>query len=394
MRILLYCDEDLGVAAGGSRQIWEIAKALAGRGHDTRIVAPEPSRVPGECEAGLARLQPVSVVRGGGLRPWSFLLRSVGVLRRTMSKWRPDVFLWFDSPGQLAPLWALRGQPSRVIYFVNGLPEEEVQGVWRWGPLRRCLSFGLAWAARRADVVVSVCPELLGTLQARRRIALRQSAVIRNGVDPARFRPQSHGDARKRLGLQGSGPYIGFVGGFFPWHGLDLLVEAIPLVAQTYPHVEFLLVGDGQTREATEALVRERKVAAHVRFVGRAEYDLVPTWIAACDVCVVLHKPLRSYPGDSMKLWEYLACGRPVVTTAGAGYGETIEALGAGVAAEPDNPTHLAEQLVHVLGDAELRANMGARGRAAVLQEHTWDARAAQLEAVCHRVAPVGVQAA
>jgi glycosyltransferase involved in cell wall biosynthesis len=175
---------------------------------------------------------------------------------------------------------------------------------------------------------------------------------------------------------------------------LDLLVDSIPLVAQTYPHVEFLLVGDGQTREATEALVRERKVAAHVRFVGRAEYDLVPTWIAACDVCVVLHKALRSYPGDSMKLWEYLACGRPVVTTAGAGYGETIEALGAGVAAEPDNPIHLAEQLVRLLDDAELRANMGVRGRAAVLQQHTWDARAAELEAVCHRVAPVGGQAA
>jgi glycosyltransferase involved in cell wall biosynthesis len=107
--------------------------------------------------------------------------------------------------------------------------------------------------------------------------------------------------------------------------------------------------------------------------------------IAAADVCVVLHKQTRSYPGDSMKLWEYLACGRPVVATAGPGYGDTIEGMGCGLATKPDDPGDLARQLLYLLVDQELRNAMGERGRKAVLRSHTWAARAEQLEQVCHR---------
>jgi glycosyltransferase involved in cell wall biosynthesis len=86
-----------------------------------------------------------------------------------------------------------------------------------------------------------------------------------------------------------------------------------------------------------------------------------------------------------MKLWEYLACGRPVVATAGPGYGDTVEAMGTGLAAKPDDPQDLARQMLRLLVDRDLRRQMGERGRAAVLESHTWAARAAELETVCRR---------
>jgi glycosyltransferase involved in cell wall biosynthesis len=382
MRLLAYCDEDLSVAAGGARQVLDLAAALTQRGHEVTIVAPQPI-APVAARADRLRIEPVPVVRGGAVRPLSFLLGSMNVLGGVMRTWHPDVFLWFDSPGQLAPLWVLRHQACPMVYFVNGLPEEEVQGLWRRAPIRQALSYGLRRATARAQAVVSVCPEVFEHF---RPVDRERCTVIRNGVDPVRFSPQSHEEARARLSIRGTGPSIGFVGGFFPWHGLETLIHAIPMVAESYPGLQLFLVGEGRTKRALEDFVQRRGLGAHVRFVGRVEFDAVPTWVASFDICVVLHKQTRSYPGDSMKLWEYLACGRPVVTTAGPGYGDTVEAMGAGLSAKADDAEDLARQLCRLLADRALRAAMGERGRTAVLQSHTWAARAAQLESVCRRV--------
>lgn len=390
MRILTYCDEDIGVAAGGSRQVLELAKALARRGHEVILVAPQPE-AEGVARPALTEVEAVfvPVVRcGGGLRPFSFLWGSMRILKTLLRTRRPDLLLWFDSPGQIAPLCVLRHSPCPVVYFVNGLPLDEVGGLWRRPPLRGILSYGLRLACRNATALVSVCPEVLIGLGKLEPINTNRCSVVRNGVDPDHFFPQPQEKTRAELGLTAPGPYIVFVGGFFSWHGLDTLVDALAVVVKSFPAVQCLLVGDGHTKRSLEEQVRRLQLSAHVRFVGRVDFDMVPTWIAASDVCVVLHRQTRSYPGDSMKLWEYLACGRPVVATAGPGYGETVEELGCGLSAKEDDPLDLARQLLCLLVDERLRRSMGERGRMAVVGSHTWAARAVQLEQVCrHAIA-------
>jgi len=385
MRILVFCDEDLSVAAGGARQVLEFAQALSRCPHTIRIVAPQPAQgrqlAP---EFASLSFRPVSVWRVAGLRPFSFLIGSWHVLRQELAAWRPDVLLWFDSPGQMAPLLALSDPACATVLFVNGLPEEEVQGVWRLPFVRWVLRAALKHAACRVQAVVSICREIVAQMEDALGIPPERCHVIRNGVDEERFHPQPHDAARTALGLPVEGLYIGFVGGFFPWHGLETLIEAVPFVHAKVPSATFLLVGEGQTKPALEQLVQQRGLTETVRFVGRADWAQVPTWIAACDVCVVLHRQIRSYPGDSMKLWEYLSCGRPVVTTIGPGYGETVEAIGCGLAAKPDHAQDVARQLIRLLEDSEERMKMGERGRMAVIQAHTWDVRAKELELVCH----------
>lgn len=384
MRILVFCDEDLSIAAGGARQVLEFAKALSFRSHTIRIVAPQPAQGHQLTqEFASLSFRPVSVWRVAGLRPFSFLIASWTVLRQELAAWRPDVLLWFDSPGQIAPLLALSNQPCASVLFVNGLPEEEVRGIWHLPFVRWVFRVALKTAARRVEAVVTICREIVTQMQDAWRIPPERCHVIRNGVDGDRFHPQSHEAARIILGLPARGPYIGFVGGFFPWHGLETLIEAVPFVHGKVPTATFLLVGDGQTRHALEERVQQQGLAGIVRFIGRADWSQVPIWIAACDVCVVLHRQTRSYPGDSMKLWEYLSCGRPVITTAGPGYGETVEAIGCGLAAEPDDAQDLARQLARLLEDPEERIKMGERGRMAVIRAHTWGARAQELEQVC-----------
>lgn len=386
MRILTYCDEDLGVAAGGSRQVLEFTKALALRGHELTVVAPQFKQLrPGISVLPQIQMHMVPVIRRGGLRPVSFLMNSIRTMTKILREQCPDVVLWFDSPGQIAPLWALQGTSCPVVYFVNGLPHEEVRGMWRLRPFLGLLSYGMHLAVRNAAAIVSVCPELLYSLRSFESRDVSKFTVIRNGVDPVHFSPLSQELVRRELSLIDQGPYIGFVGGFFPWHGLDTLVDAIAIVANSYPTVSCLLVGEGLMKPKLEAQVRRLQLSRYIHFVGRADFSEVPRWIAACDVCVVLHRQTRSYPGDSMKLWEYLACGRPVVATAGPGYGDTVGELRCGLSARADDPSDLARQIIALLDNAELRENMGQRGRSAVVQSHTWSARATQLERVCQQ---------
>jgi len=384
MRILVFCDEDLSVAAGGARQVAELALGLQRLGHEIHVVAPRPrSPIDGTTAYSQLELVQVPVLRRLGLRPLTFLALSGCILFFQIVRWKPDVIVWFDSPGQWAPLLCHVLTRCPYVLFVNGLPDEEVAGLWQWTPLRAWLQAVLKTAARRASAVVSICPEILDRMQKEWGIPRAQSVTIRNGVDVEEFQPIDCAESRRQLGLETSGPYVGFVGGFFPWHHLDQLLDAVPSVLQSIPQARFLLVGDGETRTDLEAKARTMGIESAVQFVGRVSFQSVPRWIAVCDVCVVLHKPTRSYPGDSMKLWEYLACARAVVTTTGPGYGDLVDSIGCGLAVPSAQAEELARQLVYLLQHQDARQSMGKQGRAAVVKAHTWAARALELEHVC-----------
>lgn len=383
MNILVYCDEELGIAGGGSRQVVEFVRALAARGHAVRVVAPKPqTRIDESLALGGARPVWVRVLRLPVIRPLLYLLGSAVALFRAMWREKPEILLWFDSPGQIAPLWCSLVLRCPYVLFVNGLPAEELTGLWRLTPIRGLVQWALRLSAQQAQAVVSVCREIPQWMQREWGIEAGRCRVIRNGVDSFACVPRDKAEARRRLGLSQDRPYIGFVGGFFPWHGLDTLVEAMALVRHECPTAMLLLVGDGQTKPALEALVRERGLEEAVSFVGRVEFDEVPWWIGASDLCVVLHRPVRFYPGDSMKLWEYFACARPVVATAGEGYGDLVEALGAGVSVKGEDTRALAQGLCRLIQNPWAASNMGQSGRAAILDAHTWEARAVELEQV------------
>ncbi len=383
MNILVYCDEELAVAGGGSRQVVELVRALATRGHVVRVVAPKP-RTEMDASVALGSACPVwvRVLRLPVIRPLLYLAGSAVALFRTMWREKPEVLLWFDSPGQIAPLWCSRLLHCPYVLFVNGLPAAELTGLWGWAPIRGLVQWTLRLSAQQAQAVVSVCREIPQWMQREWGIEAARCRVIRNGVDPSVCFPRDKAEARRRLGLSPDRPYIGFVGGFFPWHGLDTLVEAMALVRREHPDAMLLLVGDGQTRPALEALVRQRGLEETVSFVGRVRFDEVSWWIGASDLCVVLHRSVRFYPGDSMKLWEYLACARPVVATAGEGYGDLVEELGAGVSVKGDDARALAQGLCRLIQNPAAASKMGQSGRAAVLDAHTWQARTVELERV------------
>lgn len=205
--------------------------------------------------------------------------------------------------------------------------------------------------------------------------------VIENGADTELFRPMDQGEARKELNLDQKARYIGFVGNLAPWQGVEYLIQAAPLIITACPDVHFLIVGDGKMKNEWMLLAQELNVRDKFNFIGTVPHKHVPLYINASDVCVVYKKPLKS--GYSpLKLYEYMACEKPIVASRLEGF-EILEQQNAGVLVRPEDPEEFAKAIIKLLKDGKLRESMGKNGREYVVKNHSWEAIGRKIAEIC-----------
>ena len=171
---------------------------------------------------------------------------------------------------------------------------------------------GLTFRACRRVVVVSA---FTGRSLVRRFPFLApRLAVVRNGVDADRFQPQP--PDRARWGLPEGVPaacYVGHIDEAHDFLGMLRAFAAIPPIEDSLPHL--LVIGDGPLFEEARALARSLGIDDRCHWAGRRPGDEVPSAISSCDVMLAPALAwVLSRGGSSMvKLWEYLACGKPIV---------------------------------------------------------------------------------
>jgi glycosyltransferase involved in cell wall biosynthesis len=238
------------------------------------------------------------------------------------------------------------------------------------------------WSFRRAARVVTVTPGLRAMLVARFGIDPDRVSVVGNGTNLARLRPMDARTCRRTLGLPVDAPTVGFVGTFFHHQGVATLIAAAPAILAACPAARFLVVGDGPARDNWRDAVRAAGVREAFVFPGQVAHADVATWINAMDVCVA---PFAGSRGETspLKLFDYLACGRPVVVSAIAAVAEESRASGGCLDVPPDDPAALASAVRRLLADGALRQRLGDTGRAWVVRERGWDAVARRVLDVC-----------
>ncbi|MEA2487393.1 MAG: hypothetical protein QOF16_1047, partial [Actinomycetota bacterium] len=188
--------------------------------------------------------------------------------------------------------------------------------------------------------------------------------VVTNGVDLTRWVPASEADkqeARARFGL-GPEPIGLCVGRLTKQKGQDLLVASWRQVRDLIPDARLILVGDGIDRAALE-----RDAGPGVELVGHSED--VAGWIAASDVIVL---PSR-WEGMSLALLEAMARARPVVAIDVAGMREVLSG-GGGEVVPVGDPSALARAIASRLGNRQILAAEGARGRKTIEEHHDLNA--------------------
>ena len=245
-----------------------------------------------------------------------------------------------------------------------------------WTPLGR---LGTAWelgslrAAARVVVVSTAFKEHL----AERGVDPDRIRVIPNGVDTARFHPDRADGAavKRRYGLDRH-PVVGFVGSFFPWHGLDRLLSAAAALRRQGSECHLLLVGDGMVRAALEEQAAALGMADRVCFTGSVPAAAVPDYLAAMDVCVM---PTSNWYGSPVKVFEYGAMGKPVVGPDTGPVREVLTHAREGLLV--DGEAALGQALRRFLSEPGFAAACGERFQRRVRREFTWDRVAERLEA-------------
>jgi glycosyltransferase involved in cell wall biosynthesis len=137
-------------------------------------------------------------------------------------------------------------------------------------------------------------------------------------------------------------------------------------------------VGDGEATEELKQQAKKMGLDGSITWVGRVPYREVPTWIGAMSVCVA---PFRGDRGETspVKLFDYLACHRPVVASAIPSVVSTFARDSGVQLIQPDHPRLLADAILTLLNNPGLCAVLGRQGRRFVEEAFSWPAIIEQL---------------
>jgi glycosyltransferase involved in cell wall biosynthesis len=194
--------------------------------------------------------------------------------------------------------------------------------------------------------------------------------VVPNGVDPNRFPP----------GLPPTHPAppnaitIGFVGTLKPWHGLGLMVDAFAKLYRDFPAARLLIVGDGPERESLLDHLGRAGVLPAAHLTGAVDPADIPGLLASIDVAVAPYPLNGNFYFSPLKVYEYMAAGRPVVASRIGQLVEVIQHEESGLLCDPGDAEALAAALKRLCEDRVLAERLGRNARERVLRHHTWDA--------------------
>jgi PEP-CTERM/exosortase A-associated glycosyltransferase len=290
---------------------------------------------------------------------------------------RPDI-LHAHSPvlNGLPALWAARRARLPLVYEVRALWEDAAVdlGHARTGNLRYRTTRALeTWLLRRADAVVTLCQAMRAEIVGR-GVAPGRIAVVPNAIDPADFPATAVRDPSlvDSLGLAGR-RVLGFIGSFYHYEGLDLLLAALPQIRAALPQAALLLVGGGPEEARLQRLAGELGLGDAVRFTGRVPHGQVRRYYDLVDFFVYPRRSIRlTELVTPLKPLEAMAEGRIVLASDIGGHRELIRDNQTGFLFPPDDPPAMAARVIAAMLATDRHPPMRAAARCFVETERTW----------------------
>ncbi|MDB5936845.1 MAG: glycosyl transferase family 1 [Massilia sp.] len=253
-----------------------------------------------------------------------------------------------------------------------------------WGLRYRITRAMETYALKRVDAATTICEGLRAEIVGTRGIPAAKITVIPNAVDIGDFSVDGERDEvlASSLGLQGKA-VLGFIGSFYAYEGLDVLLQALPAMLEENPAIRVLLVGGGPQDAALKAQAAQLGVADKVIFTGRVPHHDVQRYYNLVDVLVYPRLKMRLTDlVTPLKPLEAMAQGRLLVASDVGGHKELIEDGKTGVLFSAGNPLALAEKTLALLGAPERWPALREQGRRFVENERSWKASVARYKNV------------
>ncbi len=254
--------------------------------------------------------------------------------------------------GRLAAKWV--GVPV-IVHTVHGWSFHD-----RMSPRKKALYVLLERIGDRVgDAMIVVSPKDIDKGLAEGISRRGQYTLIRSGIEMDRFgKPQvSREEMRRQLGIPPDALVVGSVTRLSAQKAPLDLVATFGEVSRAYPDVHFVVVGDGPLRAEVEAALQAQGIAERTILTGLRRD--VPELMATFDVFVLT----SLWEGLPRVLPQAMATGLPIVCTRADGSAEAVTEGENGYLVERGNTTEMAERVLALLNDGELRARLGTEGR-------------------------------
>lgn len=281
--------------------------------------------------------------------------------------------------------WASRRLGIPYVLEVNAdlLEERQAQGKGERGLRRLFAELTTRFCFNTAQRIICVSTQLKEHLTQKWEVNAEKIVVLPNAADTEAFgRAYDVESVRCRLGLKDE-PVVMFVGGFYLWHDLALLVQSFTRVLDQVPSAKLVLVGDGRTRAAIEQIVVDNELESAVIMAGAVEHRHVPEMLSIASIAVAPNISFfDGHGGSPLKLYEYMAAGKAIVATRTGQIAEVIEDGYNGLLVEAGDEAGLAEAIASLLNDSAARNRLGQQARRQAIEQHSWNEYARQLERV------------
>ncbi len=284
-----------------------------------------------------------------------------------------------------------------VVYEIRAFWEDAAvdHGTTNQGSLRYRATRGLETRAiQRADHVFTICEGLRADIVAR-GVPSSKVTVIPNAVNVESFQLGSPPDPAllRKLGLIGS-TVVGFIGSFYAYEGLDLLVAALPQLLQARPDVKLLLVGGGSQEANLRQQAQTLGVADKVVFAGRVPHQEVNKYYDLIKVLAYPRHPMRlTELVTPLKPLEAMAQGQLFVASDVGGHKELVQHNQTGVLFKAGSADALAKSLLDLLNSPALWPVLKTNGREFVENVRNWknsvENYAGPYEALLRKIYPI-----
>lgn len=378
MKILfLALSDDIHDFIGSSVHIRELAKSFSDLGHSVHLVVGYNKTTENNC----IDLPDVSITYVKNKFPFVFpkslFFSKILILSKIIRKFRPDLIYERNFNCTVGSLISIIYKIPLLVE-INGLVDDEIKLLNRSKNSSKVKLVFSKWIRKislnKATTIIAVTNNIKAWMEYDYNIPSEKIKTISNGANVELFRPMDKDKCKKELNLSLKNRYVSFVGNLAPWQGVDYLIKAAPLVIEAFPETRFLIVGDGLMRQEWENMVEDSNLDEYFLFTGPVPFNIVAIYINATDLCVApfIRDRNEKIGLSPLKIYEYLACGKPVVASDILGVGDVLQKENVGLSFPSEDYIEFANKMKHLLSDDKLNAEMGNYGRELVVKKYSW----------------------
>ena len=236
--------------------------------------------------------------------------------------------------------------------------------------------------AKRLETLVlkraeSVCclSEISKSLLLKRGVAGEKILVTPDGVNLNKFsRNRDGSEIRKRCGMDGK-VVVGYVGVLRRFWGIYTILESAREILSQRNDFHFIVIGEGKDDSDIKRFLEKNRLTDNFTMTGTIPHDDIPEYIAAMDIGLAPYGYEELFYASPMKIFEYMAMGKPMIATAQGQIKDIIKHGENGLLIGPDDSSGLAKAILELGGNKDMMRNMGLKARATV-ESYTWEANA------------------